>query len=433
MNLPAGARAYIYCLGLLALSAIGYSAHQFVLISAHQGIAFVLFILLGFLSEVYATWIPVYGSEISSSIAIYLASLLILGPALTVFVVLAATLGSEVLMRWDYVRRAPSRFAHALLFNVSQLIVAVAATGLVFVFLHTVPLSLRSAGDYLWAFAGFVCYAAINLSLVTGIVAMTEGKRFFYAFKTYLRDFNLQYLVLCALALLLVVLYSLSLWHMFLAIIPLVLVHVSFRSYLRLQTEARKTFEKISRLLDERDHYTAVHSSAVAELAAKIARKMGLPEGEVERIDIAARVHDIGKVAIPDSILLKPGALDPLEWAQMKRHPQISAELIEGLELYAPVADAVKREHERWNGSGYPNGLKGDEIPRIARVIAAADIYNALITDRPYRKAFTHKEAVEVIQGLRGTDLDPVVADALLEVLGSEERSSSVAKPACDK
>jgi len=422
VNLPAKARVYIYCLGLLALSAIVYYAQDLAFISRERVVAFVLFILLGFFSEVYATWIPVYGSEISSSIAIYLASLFILGPALTVFVVLLTILPSEALMRWDYVTHEPMRFVHTLLFNVSQWIVTVAITGLIFVLLCNckASLTLTSASDYLWPLAGFLCYAGINGSLVIGIVSLTERKGFFYVFKAHVRDFNLQYLVLCVLALLLVVLYSLSVWHMFLAIIPLVFVHVSFRSYMRLQTETRKTFEKISRILDERDHYTAVHSSEVAELAVKIGQKMGLPQGEIEKIDIAARVHDIGKVAVPDAILLKPAPLTEEEWKVMKRHPLISAELIEGLEIYTPVADAVRHEHERWDGSGYPDGLKGKEIPLLARIIAAADIYNALTTSRPYRKAFTREQAVESIQKMRGKDLDPIVADVLLRVIASQ-------------
>ena len=420
MNLSAKVRVYIYSLGLLALAAIGFYVRDLAFISLTQIIAFILFVLLGLLSEIYATWIPIYGGEISSSLAVYLASLFILGPALTVLVVLLVTLTSEIVIRWDYLERSPSMFFHAVIFNVTQWVVTVAVTGIIFVRVRHTPLTLTFANDYLWALGAFLCYAGMNLAFVTGIVTLTTTKKFFYAFKTCMRDFGLQYLVFCVLALLLVVLYSLSIWHMALAILPLVLVHVSFRSYLRLQTETRKTFEKISRILDERDHYTAVHSSEVAELAVKIGQEIGLPQGEIEKIDIAARVHDVGKVAVPDAILLKPAPLTEEEWEVMKRHPAISAELIEGLEIYKPVADAVRHEHERWDGSGYPDGLKGEEIPLLARIIAAADVYNAIGTRRPYRKALTNEQAVETIRNMRGKDLDPTVTDALLRVIASQ-------------
>jgi len=428
VKLSVSGRVYIYGLCLLALAAIGYYSRDLAFTSVEQIMSFVLFIIIGFFAEVYATWIPIYGIEISGSLAIYLASLFILGPSLTVFVTLLSTLGSEIIMRWDrweHLRRSAGTFIHAVSFNVAQWVITVAATGSILVLVRRVPLTLTSVEDYPWALLAFVCYTGINLCLVTGMVSLAEHKHFSYGLLRALKDFLVQYVSLFACALLLTVLYSLSMWYMLLAIVPLMLVHVSFRSYLRLQTEARKTFEKISRLLDERDHYTAVHSAEIAYLAAKIAQQMGLPQAEIEKVDIAARVHDIGKIAVPDSILLKPDSLNAEEWVTMKRHPAISAELIEGLEIYKPVANAVRHEHEHWNGSGYPDRLRGDQIPLIARIIAAADIYNALSTDRPYRKAFSHETAIGMIKEMKGADLDPVVADALLCVLDSQENESS--------
>ena len=411
------ARAYVLFLVLLAVAAIAYYSGDLAQPSTSQLLAFVFFLILGLLSEIYAVWIPAYGGEVSSSIAIYMASLFILGPALAVVLVLVTTLASELMMRWEHLRSAPKRFAYVLSFNVSQLVVTVAVTGFLFFKLSGASLALESSRDYLWAMFAFLCYAVINVGLVTTVVALTSSKRFLHYLRTYVRDFSVQYLVLAVLALLLAVLYSLSVWHMFLALVPLVLVHLSFRSYQRLRTEARKTFERISRLLDERDHYTAVHSGDVADLAVQIAEEMGLSQGDIERVEIAARVHDIGKIAVPDAILLKPGPLSDEEWEVMRRHPVISAELIEGLEIYASVADAVRHEHERWDGSGYPDGLRGEEIPLISRVIAAADIHDALSTDRPYRPAFTPEETLEMIRQMRGTDIDPTVADALLAVV----------------
>ncbi|MCX6093934.1 MAG: HD-GYP domain-containing protein [Candidatus Bipolaricaulota bacterium] len=428
MNFPRRTRLYIAVVGLLALAAMAFYLRDFEFLSLQRSLAFGVFLVLGFLCEVYAVWIPAYGSEVSSSMATCMASLFILGPTLTVVMVFVTTLGSEVLMRWDSLKSNPKRSFNIIVFNISQIVVTVAVTGILFFRSGNEAFPLHSGMDYLWAMLAFVCYATVNLALVTGVVSLTERQRFVYRFRTYCRDFSVQYLALGVLALLLAVLYSLSVWHMLLAIIPLLLVHLSFRSYQRLRTEARKTFERISRILDERDHYTAVHSSDVAELAVRIARELELSEAETEQVEIAARVHDIGKVAVPDSILLKPGPLSDNEWEVMKRHPGVSAELIEGLEIYSKVADAVRHEHERWNGSGYPDGLVGEKIPMVSRVIAAADIYDALITDRPYRPAFSREETLRMIEEMRGKDLDPAVADALLEVL--RKASIEAAAPA---
>ena len=421
MSLPFRARAYVVLLGIRALALVAYFARDLAVPTTAQLLAFFLFLILGFLSEIYAIWIPAYGGEVSSSIAICMASLFILGPTLSIIMVLLMSLSSELMMRWEIRKTNPSRFFYVVSFNVSQLVVAVGITGLIFSRLTGHTLEVATNQDYLWAMLAFLCYAALNVGLVTTVVTLTAKKRFVHFLQTYVRDFSVQYIVLAVLALLLAVLYSLSVWHMLLAIIPLFLVHLSFRSYQKLRTEARNTFEKVSQLLDERDHYTAVHSSDVAELATRIAEEMKLSQGDIERVEIAARVHDIGKVAVPDSILLKPGPLTDEEWAVMKRHPVVSADLIEGLEIYERVADAVRHEHERWDGTGYPDGLAGEQIPLISRIIAAADIHNALSTDRPYRSAFGPDKTLEMIQDMRGSDIDPSVADALLRVLAARE------------
>ena len=414
---------YVVVLVLVALASLGYAISQMVLPEVDALTLFCFFVILAVLAEIYATWIPSFNWEISSSIAIYLAALFILGPYSTVLLVFVAALISELFLRWNSDEGKQRTALLPIAFNVSQLVVAISAVGLVLQALGYSAMHFRTLNDYVVAIAAFSGYVLLNLSFVTGIIVLTEGRGFFRSLWDSIRQFFVQYLVLCVSALLLAVLRTLSVWHVFLALFPLTLVHISFRGYVKLQTEARKTFEQISRLLDERDHYTAVHSKEVAELATEIATEMGLPIAEIEKADIAGRVHDIGKVAVPDSILLKPGPLTEEEWAIMKRHPVISAELIEGLEIYRPVVDAVRHEHERWDGSGYPAGLKGEEIPLIARIIAAADIHNALATDRPYRKAFSPEKTKSMIREMRGTDLDPTVADALLRVLDSKEAS----------
>ena len=421
MRIPHRAVLFVLLLGLVALASLGFAVTRASFAGVDEIVLFVIFVVLALLAELYATWVPTYRWEISSSIAICLAALFILGPYLGVILVFISSLLSELLLRWNAHPAERRASVIPIAFNVSQLVITVTAAGAFMQLLGHPSLKFSVAGnyfDYAIAIGAFLTYVIVNLSLVTGIITLTERKRFFHHLWKSVSQFFVQYLVLCVSALLLAVLRTLSVWHVFLALFPLTLVHVSFRGYVKLQTETRKTFEQISRLLDERDHYTAVHSQQVAELAVQIALEMGLPQSEIEKIDIAARVHDIGKVAVPDSILLKPGPLNDEEWVVMKRHPVISAELIEGLEIYGPVVDAVRHEHERWDGSGYPDGLRGEEIPLMARIIAAADIHNALTTDRPYRSAFSVERTIQIIEEIRGTDLDPEVADALLRVIG---------------
>jgi len=429
MRRPGVAYFFVAILSLLALVSLGYSVSQCSFPKADTLTIFIVFVVLAVFAEVYATWVPAYNWEISSSIAICLASVFILGPNLAVISVFLSSLLSELLLRPNSDDSSGMAGLVPIAFNVSQLVLTVSLAGLFLKFLGRNSLQLTEIDDFALAIAVFAIYLVLNLTFVTGIVAITENKPFFRSLGSSIRQFFMQYAVLCVSALLLTALYSISVWHVFLALFPLTLVHISFRGYVKLQTEARNTFERISQLLDARDHYTAVHSMEVAELAVKIGREMELGQREIERIDIAARVHDIGKIAVPDSILLKPGKLTSEEWDKMREHPVISAELISGIEIYAPVADAVRHEHERWNGTGYPDGLKGTEIPLIARVIAAADIYNALSTDRPYRKAFSKDETIRMIRDMTEIELDPDVAAALLRVLETMPENEAVHAP----
>ena len=213
-------------------------------------------------------------------------------------------------------------------------------------------------------------------------------------------------------------------WGLLLTTIPVALVYLSLRNSLRLQVLTRDAVEKMADVIDRRDPYTAGHSIRVADLAARIAIEMGLPWEEVETIRAAARVHDLGKIEIDSIVLNKPGRLDDREWELMRRHPIVGAEIISRFPEFARGADYIRYHHERWDGKGYPYGLKGEEIPLGARIIAVADSYDAMTTDRPYRRALSRDVVVAELKRGAGVQWDPRVVAAFLRVLGEEESQS---------
>jgi diguanylate cyclase (GGDEF)-like protein/putative nucleotidyltransferase with HDIG domain len=172
----------------------------------------------------------------------------------------------------------------------------------------------------------------------------------------------------------------------------------------------------LARAVDARDVYTGSHSQRVAELAARTARRLGLPDEEVELTRLAASLHDLGKLAIPEEILRKPGPLTEPERIVLERHPQIGFRMLESLGV-DPVADWVLHHHERWDGSGYPDGLSGERIPLGARIIFVADAYDAMISERVYRRRVSPEEAVAELDRCAGTQFDPDVVAALAEEL----------------
>jgi putative nucleotidyltransferase with HDIG domain len=179
--------------------------------------------------------------------------------------------------------------------------------------------------------------------------------------------------------------------------------------------------EALSKVIEDRDPYTSGHSAGVASLAEAIARTMGLSEDHVTGIYITGVLHDIGKMAVPVEILVKPGRLTDMEMSLIQIHPQAGYEILKGIEFPWPVAQAALQHHERMDGSGYPKGLKGDEISLEARILAVADVVDAMTHHRPYRPAFSRRDAIEEIKKGRERIYDPPVVDACLEVLEGKE------------
>ncbi len=172
------------------------------------------------------------------------------------------------------------------------------------------------------------------------------------------------------------------------------------------------TVRALSNAVEARDAYTGKHAERVAAYGIEIARARGLARPDAPEIEFGFLLHDIGKVAIPDSILYKPGALTDDERRRMAKHPVIGAEIVRGIEFLQEPAKVVRSHHERWDGTGYPDGLRGEEIPIAARVFAVADVLDALTTERPYRPASTFAVAREMITAGSGSQFDPRVVDA---------------------
>ncbi len=170
--------------------------------------------------------------------------------------------------------------------------------------------------------------------------------------------------------------------------------------------------------LEVRDPYTRGHSDRVKRYCRVIARQMGLPAKQIQDLERAALVHDIGKIAVSDAVMNKPGRLNPPEFAQVQQHPEKSIDLVRLIPNPQDTLLAIRHHHERVDGKGYPDGLAGDDIPLVARILAVADAYDALTSARPYRPAFTHEVALGILKENAGTQWDAKVVKAAIEALG---------------
>jgi HD-GYP domain-containing protein (c-di-GMP phosphodiesterase class II) len=182
--------------------------------------------------------------------------------------------------------------------------------------------------------------------------------------------------------------------------------------------------ELLARAVDMRDEYTGRHSAQVGTLARRVGRRIGMPSPEIDELACAARLHDVGKLGVPDAILQKAGPLDESEWAVMRRHPEWGAEMVGRVPGLERMATLVRAHHERWDGGGYPEGLAGKRIPLASRVIGVCDAFAAMVSRRPYRAALTVEAALAELTAGAGSQFDPVVVAAVEDENAADEPSA---------
>lgn len=173
----------------------------------------------------------------------------------------------------------------------------------------------------------------------------------------------------------------------------------------------------LSKIIEAKDEYIKNHSARVGKYAAMIAKEIGFSDEEVEFIKIAGYLHDIGKVGVKDSILNKPGSLTEEEYKYIKKHPLISANILSEIKEYSSIVNFIQYHHEKFNGKGYPEGLKGEDIPLGARILAIADAYDDLLSNRPYHKSCTEEEAITELINSKGKEFDPKIVDIFVRII----------------
>lgn len=189
------------------------------------------------------------------------------------------------------------------------------------------------------------------------------------------------------------------------------------RTLEKLRNTMLATIQAISLTVESRDPYTAGHQRRVSDLARSIATRMHLPSEQIDEIRLAALVHDLGKISVPAEILNKPGRLNSHEFSLIKDHPRVGYEIIKTIEFPGPVAEIIYQHHERLDGSGYPEGLKNGQIHPMARILAVADVVEAMLSHRPYRSAFSPEEVIHEITINRGLTYDPPAVDICVDLI----------------
>jgi putative nucleotidyltransferase with HDIG domain len=269
-------------------------------------------------------------------------------------------------------------------------------------------------------------YMITNITIVTLALGMVQEK---FPWSTWLRSIwlsNIKWILpnimaFSPLGILLALIYrNFSIWGLVLLFVPLLLSRHSFQLYVDLRENYLNTVEALVQALEAKDTYTSGHSSRVGKLASAMAIEMKMSEEKMEFLKYASVLHDVGKIGVSEFILNKKDKLLDEEWESIRNHPVIGEEIIKKIKFMYDIGQVTRHHHERYDGKGYPDGLHGEAIPLESRIIAVADTYDAMTSNRSYRNAKTHNEAVSELHRVAGTQLDPKMVEVFCKVASEE-------------
>jgi len=407
------AKAFITAIAVLGLSEIFVGLLQWQTTDVER---FACYLLIAITASILKVCVPGMSGSISVNFLFVLLGIVELSPTETLIIGCGATLIQCV---WR--PKVPVK-AIQVLFNVTNVAISISLAAAVY---RGSWLRWRDYNEPILLALVACVYFAANTFPVAAVISLTETKSFRNTWKACYTWTFPYYIIGAGVAEMLHVANQRAGWQISVFVLPI--VYVIFRSYRmymsRLENEKAhaeqaaalhlRTIEALSLAIDAKDHTTCEHLRRVQVYAVEVARHLELNDNELNALRAAALLHDIGKLAVPEHIISKPGKLTAEEFEKMKIHPLVGAEILEEVDFPYPVVPIVRAHHERWDGTGYPLGLKGEEIPIGARILSAVDCLDALASDRQYRRALPLDEAVAKVVSESGSGFDPRVVEIL--------------------
>ncbi len=302
------------------------------------------------------------------------------------------------------------------LFNASSYFITVYLSGMVYHDIDKFDVLRVSEFGVLALIVTVLVYLFINSAIFMGLFAILS--------KMSMKDMILKniwalksFFTLSPLGIMMLLFYTSYGWFGLLLFFgPLFLARYSFKLYLNMKTIYFETIKALTKAIDAKDEYTKGHSFRVAEYAVMIGKELKMSEPRLEILKTAGLLHDVGKIGISDNILLKPGKLSTEEMDEIKNHPNIGAKIIEDVEFLDKARIYISQHHERYDGKGYPNNVKGEDMPLESCVLSVADAFDAMTTDRAYRKALSEDKAIQILIEEREKQFSPIAVDAILSL-----------------
>jgi putative nucleotidyltransferase with HDIG domain len=408
---PAGFKLYYFTFIALGFLLFAYLIRDFPLQRFPEVLLFAFLIVVADSAQIT---LPRGGASIYASSPFDLAAIVLLGPAAAVLVEAIASFFTEVVVQ----RRAAVKYA----FNVPLLIATVGAAGLAYWAFPESWRSLHSPRFLLPLTVASVVYYLVNTISVSLVIALRASKPVFHIWKqNYMWTFFHIFAFIPIGAIIALVYDAYGQWTLLLFLVPVFLARYSFKLYVEMKEAHINTVAALTSAIDANDPYTHGHSYRVSRYALRVGRALGLPARDLEILEYGALLHDIGKIAIKHDILLKKERLTDQEFMSLKQHPSVGADIVENLKFLREAAVLVRYHHEQPNGRGYPDGLRGNDIPLGARIILVCDAFDAMTSDRPYRKGLPVEQVVAQLEKYRGEQFDAEIGTVVLDLIRRNE------------
>jgi len=371
---------------------------------------FIFFLAISTFAEFIPVDLPVSGA-VSIGFPVDFVLILVYGPALAMLITALGALIGEIIEK-------ERRSWYKIIFNASQFALSAGIAGIVYQELGGVIGTTNLTGYIIPALICALTYYFINSSLFVMVIHLAEGISLWSIWKTKLKGIITTYIALAPIGFIMAMVYvTIGIWGIILFFFPLILARRSFELYTKMRKVYLETIRALAAAIDAKDPYTKGHSERVAEASIAIAQELNLSDQDIENIEYTALLHDIGKIGIKDKILSKKGSLTDQEFDKIKEHTIMGAKIIEPVDFLKNSYKVIYHHHERYNGKGYPDGIKSEGIPILARIIAVADAYDAMGSDRPYRKKLNKDKILKELKDQSGKQFDPEAVKALISVL----------------
>ncbi len=399
---------------LASVIAVGVAIFIYSLWRVHfpsQGFILLTFSVLTFIAELVPVYLP-DKAAVSVSFALVYASILLTSPFVAAVVAFGAITCATLQGKW-----------HGSLFNGAQFAISAFLSGMVFKLLggYTYEFMWHDYHFYVAIVGSILAFFFSNASLVMGVVALQKRIPFRSLWRKDVNGIFIQYFALFPLSLLLYFVYiQVGFVGMVLFFFPLMVARYSFKLFADTKKMHMELLRALTSAVDAKDPYTQGHSARVAWLATALAEKIRLSEKQREILEYAAILHDVGKIGVADAILGKNGRLTEEEYRLIQNHPVIGHRIVEGIDFLERVADIILAHHERCDGRGYPHGKEGEQIPLEAKIVAVADVFDALTSARPYRPAYTVEEALMIMENEEKGHFDPQIFALLKEIIAEK-------------